>query len=175
MFVLRTRGSLDTLARSIQRQVASLNPSLLVEFKVLDVQIRQSVLRERLMANLSGAFGILAACLSTLGLYGVIAHMVARRRGEIVVRLALGATKRNVYILILKDAGMILVIGLILGVGGSFALSRYAESLLYGLKGSDPLTLMLAAALLAITAIGATLIPARQAARLEPTIVLREE
>ena len=101
--------------------------------------------------------------------------MVARRRNEIGVRLALGATQGNVYALILKDAGTMLAVGLILGVGGSLALSRYAESLLYGLKGNDPLTLVLAAALLTATALGATLIPARQAARLEPTMALREE
>ena len=74
-FVIHVRGPLDSLARSIQCQVADLSPSLLVEFKVLDLQIRQSVLRERLMANLSGAFGLLAACLSTLGLYGVMSYI----------------------------------------------------------------------------------------------------
>jgi len=174
-FVIRARGSLDTVARAIQRQVADLNPTLLIEFKVLDVQIRQSVLRERLMANLSGAFGLLAACLSTLGLYGVIAYMVARRRNEIGVRLALGATQGNVFALILKDACIMLAIGLVVGMSASLLLSRYAESLLFGLKGNDPLTLILAAALLVVTAIGATLIPARQAARLEPVAALREE
>lgn len=160
-FVIRARGPLDTVVRSVQRQVADLNPTLLVEFKVLDVQIRQSVLRERLMANLSGAFGLLAACLSTLGLYGVIAYMVTRRRNEIGVRLALGATQGSVFALILKDACTMLAIGLIVGIGASLALSRYAESLLFGLKGNDPLTLTLAAALLVVTAIGASLIPAR--------------
>ena len=101
--------------------------------------------------------------------------LVTRRRNEIGLRLALGATQGNVFALILKDAGIMLVIGLTMGVGASLTLSRYAESLLFDLKGNDPLTLVLAAALLAIKAVGATLIPALQAAHLEPIAALREE
>jgi putative ABC transport system permease protein len=117
----------------------------------------------------------LAGCLSTLGLYGVMSYIVVRRRNEIGVRFALGATRRNVYWLISKDAAIMVAIGLSLGVIASLFLSRYAESLLFELKARDPLTLILAGALLAITAAIATLLPARRAAQLEPITALREE
>jgi predicted permease len=174
-FVIRGRASLDSLQSAIQRETMQLNSNLLVDFHVLDVQIRQSVLRERLMANLSVAFGVLAGCLSTLGLYGVVSYIVVRRRNEIGVRLALGATRTNVYRLIAKDAMIMVAAGLSLGVIASLFLSRYAESLLFELKARDPLTLILAGALLAITAAIATFLPARRAAQLEPITALREE
>jgi putative ABC transport system permease protein len=174
-FVIRGRGSLDSLQSAIQRETTQLSSNLLVDFRVLDVQIQQSVLRERLMANLSGAFGVLAGCLSTLGLYGVMSYLVARRRNEIGIRFALGATRSNVYRLIAKDATIMVGAGLSLGVIASLLLSRYAESLLFELKASDPLTLILAGALLAITAAIATLLPARRAAKVEPLAALRAE
>ncbi len=174
-FVIRGRGSLDALQSAVQKNIAELNPNLLVDFRVLDVQIRQSVLRERLMANLALAFGILAACLSTLGLYGVMSYIVARRRNEIGIRFALGASRSNVYRLIAKDATLMVAAGLLLGVIASLFLSRYAESLLFELKARDPISLALAGSLLAMTAAVATLLPARRAARLEPITALREE
>jgi predicted permease len=174
-FVIRGRGSLDSLQSALQREMAQVNSNLLVDFRVLEVQVRQSVLRERLMASLSVAFGILAACLSTLGLYGVMSYIVARRRNEIGLRFALGATRSNVYRLIAKDAMTMVATGLFVGIITSLFLSRYAESLLFELKARDPLTLIMAGALLAITAAIATLLPARRAARLEPITALREE
>jgi ABC-type antimicrobial peptide transport system permease subunit len=146
-----------------------------VEFRVLDLQIAQTVLRERLMANLSGGFGLLAAMLSTLGLYGVMSYMVARRRNEIGVRMAMGAKTRDILALVFGEAGRLLLIGLALGMAGSFALSRYAESLLFGLKPNDALSLALGCFLLAATGFAAALIPARRAARLDPATVLRDE
>jgi len=174
-FVLRARGSLGAVQSAFQREVNTLNPNLLVDFRVMDVQIQDSVLRERLMSNLSLVFGILAACLSTLGLYGVISYMVARRRTEIGIRVALGATRSNVYTLVARDAAMMVASGLFVGFTVALLLSRYAESLLFELKARDPLTLLLAGSLLTITAGIATMLPARRAARLEPTTALREE
>lgn len=174
-FVIRGRGSLDALQSAVQREIAAVNPNLLVDFHVLDVQIQESVLRERLMASLCIAFGILAGCLSALGLYGVMSYMVARRRIEIGIRMALGAVGSNIYVLVLKDAALMLGIGLLVGFTASGFLARYAESQLFELKAWDPLSLILAGLLLAITAAIATFLPARRAARLEPTAALREE
>jgi ABC-type antimicrobial peptide transport system permease subunit len=174
-FVIRGRASLDSLTSAVQHETMQLNSNLLVDFRVLDAQIQQSVLRERLMANLSVAFGILAGCLSTLGLYGVMSYIVVRRKNEIGIRFALGATRSNVYRLIAKDATIMVIAGLSLGVIASLSLSRYAESLLFDLKARDPLTLILAVVLLAITALIATLVPARRAARLELVTALRDE
>jgi predicted permease len=174
-FVIRGRASLESLTSAVQHETMQLNSNLLVDFRVLDAQIQQSVLRERLMANLSVAFGILAGCLSTLGLYGVMSYIVVRRKNEIGIRFALGATRSNVYRLIAKDATIMVTAGLSLGVMASLSLSRYAESLLFDLKARDPLTLILAVALLAVTALIATLVPARRAARLELLTALRDE
>jgi hypothetical protein len=174
-FMIRGRGSLDSLQSTLQHEIAQVNPNLLVDFRVLQVQIRQSVLRDRLMANLSVAFGILAACLSTLGLYGVMSYIVARRRNEIGLRFALGATPKNVYRLVAKDATTMVATGLLVGIVTSLFLSRYAESFLFDLKAKDPVILFMAGALLAVTAAIATLLPARRAARLEPITALRAE
>src|SRR5205085_1178633 len=111
-------------------------------------------------------FGVLAALLSTLGLYGVMSYMVARRRNEIGVRMALGAQPRDVLRLIFGEAGRLYVIGIVVGLVGSFALSRYAESLLYGLKPNDPVTLVAGCVMLGLTALLAALAPARVAAKL---------
>ncbi len=127
------------------------------------------------MANLSGAFGILAGVLSALGLYGVMSYMVARRRNEIGVRMALGAQPRDVLGMVFQETGRLLAVGLLVGILGSLAVSRYAESLLFGLKSRDVTTLVLGCVLLGLTAVLASLFPARRAARLDPAVVLRDE
>lgn len=154
--IVRGRESIHSLEAAIQQQAAKVDPTLLVDYQILAVQVQDSVLLERLMANLSLAFAILAGCLSTLGLYGVMSYTVMRRRNEIGIRFALGASRRNVYQLVAKDATLMVAAGLVVGVVTSLLLSRYAESLLFGLKGNDPLTLFTAALLLAITAVFAT-------------------
>ncbi len=173
--VIRARGLLSGAISGVRDNLSQLDPALLVEFRVLSVQIRQSVVRERLMASLSGGFGLLAGLLSTLGLYGVMSYMVVRRRNEIGVRIALGASGQSVIGLVLKEAVRLLFVGLALGLAVSFALSRYAESLLFGLKANDALTIAAAAALVAGTALLAGLVPARRAARLDPAVALRDE
>jgi predicted permease len=174
-FLIRARGPFSSVMAGVKQRMAEIDGGLLVEFRVLDLQIAQTVLRERLMANLSGGFGLLAAMLSTLGLYGVMSYMVARRRNEIGVRMAMGAKTRDILALVFGEAGRLVLIGLALGMAGSFALSRYAESLLFGLKPNDALSLALGCFLLAATGFAAALIPARRAARLDPATVLRDE
>jgi putative ABC transport system permease protein len=173
--VVRGQGSLSSLQNALQRTILAVDPGLLTDFHLLDVQIRDSTLRERLMANLSLAFGVLAAALSALGLYGVMSYQVARRRNEIGVRVAIGASERNVYGLIAKDAALMVAAGLFTGIIVSLLLARFAQSMLFQLSARDPLTLVLAAALLAATAAVATYLPARRAAHLDPIAALREE
>jgi ABC-type antimicrobial peptide transport system permease subunit len=127
------------------------------------------------MASLSGGFGLLAALLSTLGLYGVMSYMVARRRNEIGVRLALGAARGDILGLILREAVLLLVIGLAVGMAGSFALSRYVESLLFGMNTNDAASLTFGSALLALTGLAAALLPALRAARFHPARILQDE
>lgn len=172
---IRSRGPFNVVMAGVREEMARLDGRMLVEFNVFDEQVARSVLRERLMASLAGGFGLLAACLCTLGLYGVMAYMVARRRTELGVRMALGARAPDILRLIVGEAGRLVVVGLVIGVGGAFLASRYAESLLYGLQPTDVATLVAACAALAITGIGAALLPAQRAARLDPAVVLRDE
>jgi ABC-type antimicrobial peptide transport system permease subunit len=174
-FLVRSQAPLAATMSGIRGIVRELHGGLLVRFRVLEVQMAQSVLRERLMASVSGAFGLLATLLSMLGLYGVMSYMVARRQNEIGVRVALGATKRQVIWLVLVEAGRLVAVGLIIGGLAALALGRYAESLLYGLQAGDTFTLGIACALLALTAAAASLVPARRALRLDPAVVLRQE
>jgi ABC-type antimicrobial peptide transport system permease subunit len=174
-FVVRARGSMGSVMAGVRQTMAELDGGMLVEFRVLDLQIAKSVLRERLMANLTGGFGLLAAILATIGLYGVMSYMVARRRNEIGLRMALGAKSRDILRLVFGEAGRLLLIGLGVGLAGSWALSRYAESLLFGLEPNDTVTLALGCLLLALTGAAASLMPARRATGLDPSAVLRDE
>jgi predicted permease len=174
-FLVRSDATLGATMAGIRRIMSDLQGGLLVEFRVLELQVAQSVLRERLMASVSGAFGILATLLSMLGLYGVMSYMVARRRNEIGVRVALGATARHVVRLVLAEAGRLVVAGLAIGIGAAVVLSRYAESLLFGLEAGDVATMAAACVLLSATAAAASLLPASRALRLDPAVVLRDE
>ena len=113
--------------------------------------------------------------LATVGLYGVMSYMVARRRSEIGIRMALGASRGDVLNLVLREAGMLLAVGLAIGTGLAIAAGRTASSLLFGLKATDPVTIGLSVTLLAAVAIVASFIPAMRAARVEPMLALREE
>jgi predicted permease len=173
--IVRSSAPLGSLMPELKRAILSVNPVASIEFKVFKTRLRESLLRERLMAVLSGFFGFLAAILATAGLYGVISYMVARRRNEIGIRVALGAKRANILRLVLREAGILLVAGLVIGTGLSVAAAQTASSLLYGLQPSDPITIELAVALLAVVALAASLIPALRASRLNPMVALREE
>ena len=118
--------------------MARVHPAIGIQFTRLAQQIQESLLRDRLMAMLAGAFGILAGMLATLGLYGVIAYMVARRRNEIGVRVALGANRGRVVRLVLREAALLLAVGLAVGTGLALWAGRAAGALLFGLKPYDP-------------------------------------
>ena len=174
-YAVRARGPFSGVMAGIRQRMAEIDPALLVEFRVLEFQVSRSVVRERLMANLSGGFGVLAGLLSALGLYGVMSYMVMRRRNEIGVRMALGAERQDIRRLVFGEAGRLLLAGLAIGLTGTLALSRFAESLLFGLEPNDAVTLGMGCGLLAVTAFGAALIPVRRAMRLDPATVLRSE
>jgi len=174
-FVLRTNAPLGAFYREAEEAVADIHPGLGIDFAVLTAQIKESLMRDRLMAALAGAFGLLAGVLAVLGLYGVIAYMVARRRNEIGVRIALGASRTQVIGLILREAVLLLAVGLTLGAVLAAWAGQAAESLVYGLKLRDPLTLGGAVALLAIVALVASYGPAWRASLLQPMDALRDE
>ncbi len=172
---IRARGPFNAVMAGVREEMALLDAGLLVDFAVFDEMIDRSILRERLMANLSGGFGLLAGVLCTLGLYGVMAYMVARRRTELGVRMALGAETHDIVRVIVGEAGRLVAVGLVLGLASAFVVSRYAESLLFGLQPNDALTMVAACGVLAATGLVAALLPAHRAARLDPAVVLRDE
>jgi ABC-type antimicrobial peptide transport system permease subunit len=146
-----------------------------LNFSVLRTSILERLTRERLMATLSGFYGILATVLAIVGIYGIISYMVVRRRNEIGVRIALGADKINILGMILGEALTLLVIGLVVGTGLAAAAGNAARAMLFGLGPFDPLTLALAAGGLTIIAVAASTIPAVRAVAVDPMQVLREE
>jgi putative ABC transport system permease protein len=174
-FVLRTNAPLGEFYHNAEAAVADIHPGLGVDFTVLTTRIKQTLIRDRLMAALAGAFGLLAGVLAVLGLYGVISYMVARRRNEIGVRIALGATQTSVIGLVLREAILLLTAGLIVGVALAAWAGQAAATLVYGVKPRDPLTLGSAAVLLVAVALIASYAPARHASRLQPMDALREE
>ncbi|MBV9759717.1 MAG: ABC transporter permease [Acidobacteriaceae bacterium] len=174
-FMLRIAGSTALIARSVKARVAEASPSMGVEIRPFSAQIADSLLRDRLMATLSASFGFLAALLATLGLYGVIAYMVARRQKEIGIRMALGSARAGVIKLVLREAVALLAIGLSVGVAISLWAGRLAQSMLFGVKPRDLLSLSLACGLLGAIALLASYLPARRAAAADPMTALRIE
>jgi hypothetical protein len=163
-FVLRTSAPVGGVFRAITAVMAELHPGIGIQFSVLTTQLKDSLLRDRLMAALAGASGLLAV----LGLYGVIAYMVQRRRNEIGVRIALGAGRARVIQLVLSEAALLLVIGLAVGVALALWAAKAAASMLYGLTPYDPVTLGGAIAVLAAVGMVASYGPAHRASHLDP-------
>ena len=174
-FVLRITGSVGEVMGHVRTAVAEVNPAIGIEFRLMSKQLEESLLRERLMATLSGGFGFLAGLLATLGLYGVISYMVARRRKEIGVRIALGADRGRVIRLVLREAVLLLVVGLGIGALLAFWAGRAASTLLFGLKPYDPISMLGAMVALSIVALASSFLPARRAAAVEPMVALRDE
>jgi predicted permease len=173
--VLRSQAPLTALTSAVSAAVASIRPATVLEFQTMNTLVKDSLLRERMMAMLSGFFGLLAGLLATIGLYGMMSYMVERRKNEIGIRIALGADRRSVVMMIMREAGRLLVAGLIVGGVASVGAARWARALLFGLHPEDPATLAVAVSALALVAVIASYVPAWRASRLEPTEALREE
>jgi predicted permease len=173
--VLHADMPLRDVMSSVLRSIAEVNPAISVDFGVFKTQIQETLVPESLMATLSGFFGLLAGALAVIGLYGVISYMVAQRRNEIGIRMALGAGSGSILSMLLRGAGTLIGVGLAVGAILALLGARAANSLLYGLRPYDPLTLTVAVALLAGVSFLAAAIPARRAAHLEPMKALRDE
>jgi putative ABC transport system permease protein len=173
--VVRSSAPLASVTGSLSTVIAAAAPSAILQFQTLNTMVRDSLMRERLMATLSGFFGLLAGVLATIGLYGVMSYMVERRRNEIGIRIALGADRNSVIGMIMREAGALVGAGLIVGGLAAIAASKMAKTLLFGLKPGDPMTLAMAAIALTLVAGVASYVPAWRASRMEPTQALREE
>jgi putative ABC transport system permease protein len=139
----------------------------------MDDVIGESLFGERMMAFLSICFGLLAALLAALGLYGVLAYWVVQRTQEIGIRVALGASPRDIRSLVLWQGMRLTIVGVVLGVGGALALAQLIRSMLYGIGAMDPFTFVAVGVFLIIVSLCACYIPARRATRVDPLIALR--
>jgi predicted permease len=177
VFYIRTAdGAAPGVLRAVPGAIAGLDPDLPVEdLKTMTQQVRENVFLDRMIGTLSSAFAALATLLAAVGLYGVLAYTVAQRTREIGVRMALGASGTSVRAMVLRQVGMLTLIGGVIGMAGAFGLGRAASSLLFGLKGHDPLVFTLSAALLTLVALGAGFVPALRASRVDPMHALRYE
>jgi predicted permease len=163
------------IAAAAKRAIAEKHPDVVTQFTDFQKEIRDGLVEERLLAMLSGFFGVLAALLAVVGLYGVISYIVAMRRNEIGIRMALGATRGNVVAIIVRQTLVLLALGVTVGVILALAAVRTAGSLLFGLQANDPLTFAAATALLITIALVASFLPARRASRVDPMVALRYE
>jgi len=173
--LIRSRAPLASLLSAIKTMASQADPDTDITFSSFHQMIDDGLLRDRLMARLSGFFGVLAALLAAIGLYGVISYMVERRRNEIGIRMALGAGQQSIIRLVLRETGLLLAIGLVTGVALALATAKTAASMLFDLKPTDVLTYLLAALSLSAVAALASFLPARRAARLDPMVALRNE
>jgi predicted permease len=169
-----TSGSPILLARSVASALSAVDLDLAFNFRRLAEQVNASLAQERIVALLSGFFGALALLLAGLGLYGVTAYAVSRRRTEIGIRMALGAEPAGVVRLVLSRVSVLVGLGVIVGAGLSWWASTFVTTLLYGLEPHDPVTLVGAAGILAAVGAFAGWLPAWRASRIDPAEVLRD-
>lgn len=174
-FLIRSSLPQPQITASVNQAFNDVNPSLDVVFEWFQTMVQGSMLRERLMATLSGFFGILALVLATIGLYGILSYAVASRTNEIGIRIALGARMREVVGLILREALLLVAIGIVAGVPAVFAVSRFAETLLFKLSPMDPASLVVAGLVMLLVALIAAYLPARRATKVDPLVALRYE
>jgi len=165
----------SSLTSRVKQTILQMSPDISIGIISLQGMIHDELVGERLMATLSGFFGALAGLLATLGLYGVMSYTVVRRTNEIGIRMTLGASRGEITGMVIREAAILLAVGL--GAGALLALAgaRATSSLLFGLKPYDPATLAIAAALLALVALGASYVPARRAMKVNPMVALRYE
>ena len=156
--------------------IRRLDPNLPVEnLKTMPQQVKENVFLDRMISTLSAAFALLATLLAAVGLYGVLAYSVAQRTKEIGVRMALGANSSSVRAMVLRQVGVLTVIGGVIGIAGAIAIGNGAKSLLFGIAGWDPVVIGLSALVLTVVALGAGYLPARRASRVDPMQALRYE
>ncbi len=173
--VLRTSADTTAVLSAAQKIVRELDPDVAPKFNTFSQVFSASLNTRRFNLTLVGAFALTALLLAMAGIYGVLAYSVARRTREIGVRIALGASVGNVLKLILGQSMLTVIAGVVIGIAGSFLLTRTMQSLLFGVSATDPVTLIAVALLLTTVALLASYVPARSATRVDPIVALRYE
>ncbi|MFY9609331.1 MAG: ABC transporter permease [Blastocatellia bacterium] len=175
-FYVKTKQEMGAVAGSLRRELQRLDGNLpMFDMKTVERQIDESLFADKFLTFLSMCFALLAALLASIGLYGVMAYTVTRRTREIGIRMALGASRGIVSWLILREVVVLAVVGLVVGLPAAYGLGRLTESLLFGVKASDPLVFVGAGLLLTAATLLGGYIPARKAASIDPLVALRYE
>ena len=176
-FVLhvRTRGRPDSVIQPVRQALSALDPALpFVEISTLAEEVDASTAGERLTAALASIFATVAALLTAVGLYGLLAYVVAQRRREIGIRMALGAQSVDIGALVGRQALAMVIGGIVIGLGAAAGAAQWMRSLLYGVAPSDPSSLAAAAVFVALVAAVAVAIPVARATHIEPAAALRQ-
>ena len=175
-YEVRTPMAAASLAAGLQKTLAGIDPNLpLIALRTQQQQIDATLGDERMFASLTAGFGLLALVLASIGIYGLMAYTVAERTQEIGIRVALGARAGQILTMVLGETWWLTVIGVIVGLGGAFVLTRLVKEMLYGVKTYDPVTLAASTALLCLVALVAGFTPARRASKVDPVTALRNE
>jgi ABC-type antimicrobial peptide transport system permease subunit len=172
---VRTAGDPAQLALALRECIERLGREYPLRIDTVSEELDHALLPERILALLTGFFGSLALLLASLGLYGLLSYTVSRRTGEIGVRAALGASRSAIAVLVLRDAAVLLAIGLAAGLAIAVAGARAVGGFLYGISGHDPGALGAASGVLILVAMAASLIPSVRATRVDPAEALRHE
>lgn len=171
--LVRTEGAPLAMAGAVRALVHSFHPAVPVRFRTLAQEVEGVLTYERLLALLSGFFGAVALALAAIGLYGIVAYSVTRRTGEIGVRVALGASRRSVLWLMMRQSLVLVAGGLAIGCGAAMYLARFVQTMLFGVKPAGPFTFAMAAGVLGLVAVLAAWLPALAATRIDPMQALR--
>jgi predicted permease len=173
---LRVAGRPQNLQPLIRETLASIDPNMpVVDLLTFDEQVSRNFNQDRLMARLAGIFGLLALALACIGLYGVLAYNVARRTQEIGIRMALGAARSGILRMVLREALLLAVLGVAIGIPSALATNHLLANMLFGLRATNPIILSVVAALLLLVAMTAASLPAHKASAVDPMVALRHE
>jgi predicted permease len=173
---IRTNGDPAALSNAVRRELRAIDPELpMYRTRTMDERVAAALARPRFLTTLLTIFAGVALALAAIGIYGVMAYLVSQGTRDIGIRMALGATERSVLGLVLRQGGVIALFGLSTGLAGAWTLTRFMQSLLFGVSRTDGLTFAAVATLLAGVAIVATFVPARRAARIDPIVALRAD
>jgi putative ABC transport system permease protein len=174
--VVKTNSEPRSFIPAVTKEVAAMDPDVpLFAVKSMEEYMSASVAAPRFSTTLLAIFAGVALVLTIVGLYGVMSYSVAQRTNEIGIRLALGAQSRDVLMMVVKQGSMLILLGLVIGLAGAYALTRLIESLLFGVTPKDPFTFAAVAVLLAVVALMACYIPAWRATKVDPLEALRYE